>query len=86
MFILEYYQNEPENVREPEVIDFAANIVNKLDKENGSIVTSNLLQNLLNSTLPMITQDYLSFPDHRTNFFSFIKAIVERFFESNIFT
>ena len=35
--IAELYQNEPENIKEPEVIDLCANIVNNLDKSQGHI-------------------------------------------------
>jgi exportin-1 len=83
--IIEGYQKEPENVKQPEVIELGAAIVNKLERNMGTQIIPSLLQYLLDSTLPMITADFQSYPDHRTNFFGFIKAIVDRFFECNFF-
>ena len=80
--IAQLYQNEAENQREPEVIDLCAKVVSKIDKSIGNHLIARVLEYLLNSTLPMITIDFQSYPDHRINFFAFIKAIVDRFFDS----
>lgn len=40
-----------------------------------------LLAGLLGCTLPMISKDFESFPDHRLNFFKFLKAGVKNCFQ-----
>ena len=35
-----------------------------------------LLEQLFDISLPMITQDFSSFPEHRVNFFFFLKSVV----------
>ena len=42
-----------------------------------------ILDFMFNSTLPMITKDFNSFPDHRYNFFVFLKVIIKNAFNSN---
>lgn len=40
-----------------------------------------LLNGLFDSTLPMITKDFNSYPDHRINFFIFLKFAVKNCFQ-----
>jgi hypothetical protein len=39
-----------------------------------------IFQYLFESTLPMITTDFNSNPDHRINFFGFLKAVINHAF------
>jgi exportin-1 len=80
MFMLNSYSNEIPELREPEVILFMAESVNTL-REKMEGVLSQVMSSMLNAVLPMITKDFSSFPEHRTNFFIFIQAMVNRCFQ-----
>ena len=41
-----------------------------------------ILELIFTSTLTMITRDFQSYPDHRMNFFTFLKAVINSAFES----
>jgi exportin-1 len=71
-------------LRDSETIIFFAFIVEKfylLKKEK----MPKILDLMFNSTLPMITEDFSSFPNHSYNFFVFLKAIIKNAFDSNYF-
>ena len=80
MFMLNCYCSEVPELREPEVILFMAESVNAL-REQMEGVLSQMMSSVLDSVLPMITQDFSSYPEHRTNFFIFIQAMVNRCFQ-----
>ena len=80
MFMLNCYSSEIPELREPEVILFMAESVNSL-REQMEGVLSQVMSSVLDAVLPMITKDFSSFPDHRTNFFIFIQAMVNRCFQ-----
>jgi exportin-1 len=80
MFMLKCYETEIPELREPEVILFMAESVNAL-REQMEGVLSKVMSSVLEAVLPMITKDFSSFPDHRTNFFIFIQAMVNRCFQ-----
>ena len=80
MFMLNSYSNEIPELREPEVILFMAESVNTL-REKMEGVLSQVMSSVLDAVLPMITKDFSSFPEHRTNFFIFIQAMVNRCFQ-----
>ena len=79
-FMLNCYSSETPELREPEVLLFMAESVNSL-REQMEGVLSRVMTSVLEAVLPMITQDFSSFPEHRTNFFVFLQAMVNRCFQ-----
>ena len=78
------YNSNFKEVRDSETIIFFAVVVEKynlLINEKMQVI----LDVMFNSTLPMITFDFNSFPDHRYNFFVFLKVIIKNAFNSNYF-
>ena len=80
IFMLNCYSSEAPELREPEVILFMAESVNTL-REQMETVLSQVMSSVLDAVLPMITKDFSSFPEHRTNFFIFIQAMVNKCFQ-----
>ena len=80
MFMLNCYSSELPELREPEVILFMAESVNSL-REQMEGVLSQVMSSILDAVLPMISNDFSSYPEHRTNFFIFIQAMVNRCFQ-----
>ena len=79
-FVMNKYSIEIQELREPEVLLFMAECVKNLKVEIEDILT-NLMSSVLDAVLPMITQDFSSYPEHRANFFVFLQAIVKNCFE-----
>jgi len=65
--------------REPELILLYADILDRLSTQVGADAKF-LLQGIFECILPMVTQDFSSYPDHRMNFFVFLKAAVSNSF------
>lgn len=80
LFMLNCYSNEIPELREPEVILFMAESVKTLREQMEGVLTK-VMSSVLEAVLPMITNDFSSFPDHRTNFFVFIQTMVNRCFQ-----
>ena len=77
---LENYTNEIPEVREAEVLIFLATSIETLKKDILDLVYE-LLPHILNTVLPMITQDFSSYPEHRQAFFTLVQAMVKECFE-----
>uniref|UniRef100_A0A7E4VWL2 Exportin-1 n=1 Tax=Panagrellus redivivus TaxID=6233 RepID=A0A7E4VWL2_PANRE len=76
----DYYDNVAD-AREPKVLSLLAITVTAL-KEYVYEAVPNMIQAVYESTLEMITKDFESYPEHRTNFFVFVSAIIRYSFKS----
>ncbi|KAL0208195.1 hypothetical protein P9112_010782 [Eukaryota sp. TZLM1-RC] len=72
--LLPSYEGSPSEVREPEVLGLLTVAFNRLP----GIVSMDIFKSIVNPTLAMISNDYESWPDLRTAFFTMISAIVDR--------
>jgi len=79
--ILKAYKEEPKQLREPELILLFSKVLQVLGSVLGDYVPS-ILDCIFGGTLEMISTDFSSFPDHRVNFFVFLKKAVEQCFEA----
>ena len=71
----DYSQSDP-NARDPEVL----NLFSLMFKKMGEILKSflhSVLYNLCESTLQMIKDDFISYPEFREGFFSLVENIVK---------
>lgn len=76
----DYCQNVAE-AREPKVLSLLAITVTALKNDVAETVPS-MITAVYESTLDMISKDTESYPEHRTNFFVFISAIIRYSFPS----
>lgn len=77
--ILKGYGQEPEQLREAETLLLFSKVIEVF----GPLITEyipNILECIFGSTLSLISNDFSSYPDHRVNFFIFLKAVVETCF------
>lgn len=65
--------------KEPNLLLLYGEILNTMSEQVGDDAQF-LLNGLFDSTLPMITNDFKSYPDHRLNFFIFLKFAVKNCF------
>lgn len=67
-------------IKEPEIILFISSC---LEKFQGSMLGLflQMVPVILRETLPMITQDFSSFPEHREYFFLLIQSMAKNCFE-----
>lgn len=72
--ILSDYINTIPEIREPEVLLIFAISFENLSNYLQGIIPS-VLQGIFDSTLSMITADFSSYPEIRTNFFTFLKSV-----------
>ena len=79
-FMLNCYSSETPDLREPEVLLFMAESVNSLCEQMEGVLSA-VMSSVLEAVLPMITADFSSYPEHRTNFFIFLQAMVNRCFQ-----
>ena len=77
---LENYNSDAPETREAEVLTFLAKSIDVLKSDILGVV-SELVPHILSAVLPMITKDFSSFPDHRTNFFGLVRTMVKECFE-----
>jgi exportin-1 len=84
MQILADYNSSPPPSREPDIL-----LVFQLVFDNLSLIITQfipqILQQVFDQTLGMISQDFNSFPDHRVNFFYFLKSVVNNAIEGTFF-
>ncbi|EDO44035.1 predicted protein [Nematostella vectensis] len=79
--VLGDYQRNVPGAREPEVLSTMATFINKLEAN----VTENVPQifdAVFECTLNMINKDFEEFPEHRTNFFLLLQAVVQHCFQA----
>jgi exportin-1 len=79
--ILKAYEHEPEQLREAEMILLFSKVIEVF----GPIIATDVptvLQCIFGATLSLITKDFSSYPDHRVNFFIFLKTVVEKCFQA----
>ncbi|XP_076306082.1 LOW QUALITY PROTEIN: exportin-1-like [Tachypleus tridentatus] len=77
--LLDYQRCSVPSAREPEVLSTMATIVNRLE---GNITPeiSKIFDAVFECTLEMINKDFEEFPEHRTNFFILLQAVVSHCF------
>lgn len=78
--MLSSYKDEPEVLREPEMLLLFAKIIQEFGQLVAPVVPK-ILDLMFTSTLGMISADFQSFPDHRFNFFIFLKNVIESCFQ-----
>jgi exportin-1 len=78
--ILQSFISEPSETKEAEVFDVISAALSVLDRESIVGLLSSLPM-ILQSTLPMITQDFTSFPEVRHAFFGLLKSIANNCFD-----
>ena len=79
--ILKMYKEEPKQLREPELIILFAKVLQVF----GTLIADGIpaiLECIFGGTLEMISTDFNSFPDHRVNFFVFLKVVVDTCFQA----
>eukprot|EP00124_Ichthyophonus_hoferi_P003430 Ihof_evm3s296 gene=Ihof_evmTU3s296 len=72
--LVDYKQSLP-HVREAEVLSLCTSLITKLQGLIGDMIPA-ILGSVFEVTLEMINKDFSEFPEHRTNFFNMIEAIV----------
>jgi len=78
--MLSAYKDEPEVLREPDMLLLFAKIIQEFGQLIAPLVPR-ILDLMFTSTLGMISADFQSFPDHRFNFFIFLKNVIESCFQ-----
>lgn len=78
-FALQLYNQEDENIREPEMLLYLSKAIDCLKNQMVEL-SSEMIPLLLQSILPMITKDFSSFPETRQNFFKLIQSLVKNAF------
>ena len=73
-------RKEDDSTKEPELLLLYSEILEKMHNEVGQDAKQ-LLNWILSCTLPMITKDFESYPDHRVNFFLFLRSAVKNCFQ-----
>lgn len=79
--ILKNYVNEPEQLREAEMLLLFSKVIEVFGPLIAEYVP-NILECIFGSTLSLISSDFSSYPDHRVNFFVFLKTVVETCFQA----
>ena len=74
------FVSETSDTKEAEVFDMISTALSILDKQSIPALLSSLPL-ILQSTLPMITQDFTSYPEVRIAFFGLLKSISDNCFE-----
>jgi exportin-1 len=79
--ILTDFVNSIPELREAEVINLFADLTNSLNK--GILPYMEIILGpFLDSVLTMLVQDFTTFPEHRSSFFEFLKAVTAHCFEA----
>lgn len=78
--ILVSFISEPAEIKEAQVFDLIAASLTVLDKASAELLLTSLPM-LLEITLPMITQDFTSYPELRLSFFGLLRAVAVHCFE-----
>ena len=73
--VLDDYQRNIAEARDPEVLSLFAVAIDKLRELIAGEVLSRVMNGLFECTLQMITRNFEDFPEHRLNFFRFLKAV-----------
>ncbi|EDO26923.1 predicted protein, partial [Nematostella vectensis] len=79
--VLGDYQRNVPGAREPEVLSTMATFINKLEA-NVTENVSQIFDAVFECTLNMINKDFEEFPEHRTNFFLLLQAVVQHCFQA----
>lgn len=79
--VLGDYQRNVPNAREPEVLSTMATFVNKLER-NVTEHVPKIFDAVFECTLEMINKNFEEFPEHRTNFFILLQAVVQHCFQA----
>ena len=74
--LVDDYQNNDPNARDPEVLNLFATMLKKMGEMLSGFLQS-ILYNLCQTTLEMIQNDYISFPEFREGFFTLVENIVK---------
>ena len=79
--LIETYNNNNVNNKDPNMLLLFSAILEKIQNKNPEVVAT-IWQLLSQSTIPLIKNDYESFPEHRMNFFILLKSLISNSFES----
>lgn len=79
--MLKDYRQEPEVLREPELILLFSKVIDVFENVVANDIPS-ILECIFGATLDLISKDFSSYPDHRVNFFIFLKTVVEKCFQA----
>mmetsp|Transcript_11016 Transcript_11016/g.16647 ORF Transcript_11016/g.16647 Transcript_11016/m.16647 type:complete len:1109 (-) Transcript_11016:83-3409(-) len=79
--VLSDYSKSVANARDMEVLVFVFKVVSRL-KSHVSDLIPKLFEHVFPSTLEMITVNYEDFPEHRVQFYYFIKSVIKNCFAS----
>ncbi|KAK3751473.1 hypothetical protein QZH41_009183, partial [Actinostola sp. cb2023] len=81
--VLGDYQRNVASAREPEVLSTMATFINKLENHITKDVPT-IFDAVFECTLNMINKDFEEFPEHRTNFFLLLQAVMQNCFKALI--
>ena len=79
--LLNDYSKSSAQARDMEVLQFVGKVVGKL-KSNVSDIIPKIFEHVFPSTLEMITTNYEDYPEHRVQFYEFVRAIIKNCFVS----
>ena len=83
--LLKDFENCIPETKEQEFVALFTVVLEKLYMVIAPDFLSNLLDMIFRSSLPLITTDFNSFPEIRSNFFAFLKALIKYNF-TNVFS
>ena len=78
--LLKNYSNEPAEIRDAEILRLFSTSFKTYGLDM-KYIGKDLLPQILDAVLPMITKDFSSYPEHRTGFFQLIQTLVTDCFE-----
>eukprot|EP00761_Pharyngomonas_kirbyi_P000242 gb/GECH01000242.1/.p1 GENE.gb/GECH01000242.1/~~gb/GECH01000242.1/.p1 ORF type:complete len:1056 (+),score=222.82 gb/GECH01000242.1/:1-3168(+) len=76
----DYYNSDP-NARDPGVLSVIAAAIRKLRGSMHPHITR-ILESVMETTLPMITENFEDYPEHRINFFKLLRQMNKHCFEA----
>ena len=79
--LIETYNKNNDNNKDPNMLLLFSALLEKIQNKNPEVV-STIWQLLSQSTIPLIKNDYESFPELRMNFFILLKSLISNSFES----
>uniref|UniRef100_T1DC64 Exportin-1 n=1 Tax=Cupiennius salei TaxID=6928 RepID=T1DC64_CUPSA len=77
--LVDYQDCQAPEAREPEVLSTMATIINRLDEHMTREIPT-IFDNVFECTLEMINKNFEEFPEHRTNFYLLLQAVVTHCF------
>eukprot|EP00127_Corallochytrium_limacisporum_P003765 Clim_evm97s152 gene=Clim_evmTU97s152 len=81
--VLADYKESPLIAREPEVLSCLSSIINKLEKFISPHAVA-IYDNVFEVTLNMINREFAEFPEHRSEFYVLLSAMIKHCFEATL--